>query len=791
MPPEANAPTYTHDAFISYSRKNEPFARELQRALENFKPPKDFNAPQRYLDVFRDKDDFSAGEYVQNLEKNLKLSSKLIVICSPAARASAYVNDEIRRFAQKRGPENIIPILFDGIPNNEAKPGQEEQTAFPKALCDVMEMPLAANYLGFNVQKDKINRGVFSDAWYTTLANIYEVSRSEIEQRDKRRRLRTRRIVFSSMVASIAVLSVLLIFALVSRNQAVAARNEADTQRNRAEDQTKVAKTERDAAVAARKAETEAKDLAELRRNEAEHQRGIAEEKTKEAERERDIAEQRSRETLASMADTLATRNFSEARALDLRQEIEFDRARKLKAEYDNVSSRTDSAGRARSKVLAEELKQYEDKIYSLRADARELRNHARQDLQRADSQWSSLDKGPVRTLVGTRTRPDPPAIFSIEVLNADKGESLILHYGDLDNPRFILIDGGPNKVYEKYIAPRLAELKQRFSGKAPLTLDMVIASQSDVERIDGLTDLTTAMVQQSEKSASDFNISTVWFNHPYPLLPQFEEYLELLPKWRLATNLLKLKIPVNAPFGYHVARPEHGAIRVRQDSGLTITVLNPTPKRLADFQKSYAAQWKRRFNVDLEIPPVSEKTFSGAGQELLKPRASQKFSPLVRKDTDRSVVNRSSLVLMFEYRGKRFLYTSDANDFQILEGLYEAGYLDNEGKVHVDVLHIPHYGSQLNVSEEFFKRVIADQYIITGDGTHTNPEIKTLDLLTTARQNQDYALQFAHRVGRDDLGLRLDDFWENTPVDRSYRRIFRPPDEMSLLVNLLEPVRY
>jgi hypothetical protein len=797
MPPEATSLSYTHDAFISYSRRNEAFARELQRALENFKPPKDLNAPQRYLEVFRDKEDFTAGEYTQNLEKNLKLSGKLIVICSPAARASQYVDDEIRRFAQSRGSDHIIPVLFAGIPNNEARPGQEQEMAFPEALCEVMQMPLAVNYLGFDVDKDKVNKGIFSDAWYTTLANVYEVSRSEIEQREKRRRIRARRITFSVLIASVAVLSVLLVFALVSRNQAVLAKTEADTQRNRAVEQENDAKTQRDAAIVARQqaqdalaGETRAKNLAEERRKEAERQKGIAMAKTEEAKRERDIAEQRSKETLASMFDTSAMRNFSEASAYDLRQEIEFDRSRKLKAEQDAVSSGADPNTNVRGKILAEELTQYEDNIRLLRAHARDLRSLGRKELQRADKQWMSLDTRSVRTLVGDRSRPTPPAIFSIEVLNASQGESLILHYGDLDDPRFILIDGGPRGVYEKYIAPRLAELKERFSGPAALSLDLVIVSQSDAERIEGITELTNAMVEQSEKSSPDVKIGTVWFNHPLPVSGLFAEYLAPQPKWRLATNLLQLKIPVNAPFAYHVARPEQGAIRVPFDSGLTITVLNPTPRRLVDFQKYFADQWRRR-QVDLRLPSVSDEAFSGVGRELIRPMASKKFVPLVKHKTDRSVVNLASLVLMFEYHGKRFLYTSDANDFQVLEGLHEAGYLDDEGKVHLDVLHIPHYGSDLNVSEEFFKRVIADQYIITGDGKFNNPETATLNMLTKARQNEVYSLQFAHRVGRENLGIRLDQFWESSLIDRSYRRIFRPPDEKSLVVNLLDPVQY
>jgi hypothetical protein len=303
----AEAQDHKHDVFISYSRKNEGFAAKLEQSLENYRPPKDLKVRQRYLEVFRDKEDFTAGEYHQNLERHLRDSAKLIVICSPAARKSQYVNDEIQRFAQMRGSEHIIPILLSGIPNNEAKPGQEEEMAFPDALCKAMAMPLAINYLGLNEQKDKVNKGIFSDSWHSMLANIYDISRSEVEQREKRRRARTRRITYSVLSGSIAVLSILLAFALVSRSQAVAAKGvavaagEAEAkQRRRAEEQEQVARTERDAAVVAREEtkdalvkETIAKQLAEDRREEAERQRQIAEEQTLIAEERARLAQAR------------------------------------------------------------------------------------------------------------------------------------------------------------------------------------------------------------------------------------------------------------------------------------------------------------------------------------------------------------------------------------------------------------------------------------------------------------------------------------------------------------------
>ncbi len=247
-----SATSKQYDAFISYSRKNEDFAAKLEQALESYRPPKGLEAPQRRLRVFRDKHDFKVGDYHQNLEHSLLASAKLIIICSPEARSSQFVNEEIRQFATLKDSKNIIPILHSGIPNNEAGPEQAERMAFPAALCELMEMPLAANFLKFDDQKGKVNRDPYSDAWYTILAHIYDVSRDEIEQRDRKRRNRSLRMALIGLTGIISVLLVSLVFALISRQQADDARKDAV---NQAKEATK--------------------------------QRGIAEGKTREAERER------------------------------------------------------------------------------------------------------------------------------------------------------------------------------------------------------------------------------------------------------------------------------------------------------------------------------------------------------------------------------------------------------------------------------------------------------------------------------------------------------------------------
>lgn len=222
----------SHDVFISYSRKDKEFARRLDTALDSYKPPKDLNAPQRNLVVFRDEADFTGVEYHESIEKHLRSSAKMILICSPHARNSSYVNEEVRRFVHTKGANNVIPLLLSGIPNNEARPGQEYEMAFPDALLEVMELPLAVSYVGFDPQRDKVDKGSFYGPWCTILANLYNVSRSEIEQRDKKRQARTRFKAISLITAVIIALSVLSIYAWISRGEAIHQRWLAEAQKD-------------------------------------------------------------------------------------------------------------------------------------------------------------------------------------------------------------------------------------------------------------------------------------------------------------------------------------------------------------------------------------------------------------------------------------------------------------------------------------------------------------------------------------------------------------------------------
>ena len=137
---EQSVEQFKFDVFISYSRRDLAFARRLQRALDNYTPPRDLRVPQRRLRVFRDESDFRGNEYGAALDSILASAAKALVICSPNSRASTYVGAEIANFAKLRGHEHIVSVLLAGRPNNEAGTDDTDQ-AFHEELVEPVADP--------------------------------------------------------------------------------------------------------------------------------------------------------------------------------------------------------------------------------------------------------------------------------------------------------------------------------------------------------------------------------------------------------------------------------------------------------------------------------------------------------------------------------------------------------------------------------------------------------------------------------------------------------------------------
>ena len=161
---------YSYDAFISYSgfRKeggesqfDRKVAERLHRALETYRVPKTLTRkraglaliPKRLKKVFRDRDEVSVSPNLNDsLIDALEKSRFLIVVCSPRARKSLWMNQEISIFRALGRQERILPLLIEGEPE-EAFPSELLKSQSKRFLSghesylsqDILAQPLAAD----------------------------------------------------------------------------------------------------------------------------------------------------------------------------------------------------------------------------------------------------------------------------------------------------------------------------------------------------------------------------------------------------------------------------------------------------------------------------------------------------------------------------------------------------------------------------------------------------------------------------------------------------------------------
>jgi hypothetical protein len=111
--------TFKYAAFLSYSHLDQASAIRIQEALETFDFPADLvgqetqwgKVPPRIAPLFRDNDELQAGDLGEELKTALRQSRFLIVVCSPAAARSKWIEQEIAYFYSIRGPEFFYVLL--------------------------------------------------------------------------------------------------------------------------------------------------------------------------------------------------------------------------------------------------------------------------------------------------------------------------------------------------------------------------------------------------------------------------------------------------------------------------------------------------------------------------------------------------------------------------------------------------------------------------------------------------------------------------------------------------------
>lgn len=211
-PPADAAPRYA--AFISYSHTDEAAAKALHKRLETYRLPsrvRDAPDATRIGTIFRDRADLAAAsDLTDSIKAALADSAALIVLCSPEARASLWVDAEIRLFRELHPAAPILAVILRGEPAE----------GMPPSLVEGGREPLAAD---FRKEGDGTKLGFLK-----VVAALKGLPLDSLIQRDAQRRLRR--------VIAVTVIAVTLMLAMLGMTAyAISARNEAQHQRAEAE----------------------------------------------------------------------------------------------------------------------------------------------------------------------------------------------------------------------------------------------------------------------------------------------------------------------------------------------------------------------------------------------------------------------------------------------------------------------------------------------------------------------------------------------------------------------------
>jgi len=194
---------YRYFAFISYKREDERWAKWLQHRLEHYKLPTNLNGrtdlPQKIRPIFKDTSELIPGNLPAQISEALSLSKHLIVICSPRAVQSEWVNKEIEHFTNQGKVSNIIPFIVDGTPFSR----DPEQECFPQAI---RQIPKEQELLGAN-----INEAGREAAAVKVVAKMFEIQFDELWHRHEREQ-RRRKIAISASVAAVMLFLVGIAF---------------------------------------------------------------------------------------------------------------------------------------------------------------------------------------------------------------------------------------------------------------------------------------------------------------------------------------------------------------------------------------------------------------------------------------------------------------------------------------------------------------------------------------------------------------------------------------------------
>ncbi|BAK65380.1 hypothetical protein SLG_07050 [Sphingobium sp. SYK-6] len=214
----------TYRAFISYSHSDEAIAQKLHKWLERYRIPKRLQGQKtsrgtvegRLTPIFRDRLELpAASDLNAEVRQALAASETLLVLCSPAAKGSRWVNAEISYFRDLHPDRPVIAALLDGEP----------EESFPDALLAPDEQGIAREPVAADFRKNQDGPKL---ARLKVVAGLTGLALDQLLQREAQRQLQRVIAVTLLFLLVVIFMALMLVYVANARREAERARYQAE-----------------------------------------------------------------------------------------------------------------------------------------------------------------------------------------------------------------------------------------------------------------------------------------------------------------------------------------------------------------------------------------------------------------------------------------------------------------------------------------------------------------------------------------------------------------------------------
>lgn len=305
--------------------------------------------------------------------------------------------------------------------------------------------------------------------------------------------------------------------------------------------------------------------------------------------------------------------------------------------------------------------------------------------------------------------------MLSVEYLPMQYYDAIIVSFNDDEgNAHNIIVDGGEVKSPKYCYTERLKGKLEKIFSKVE-TIDLWVITHIDDDHIGGLFHF----------------INDAEF---------FERYHQQLKEvWINYGGKGDYGVQRTGTIGYHggkklrdVLHEKNVCVKEGIKAGYSISMGNAGITVIApddNSYKRYIEWWNgKEFKENVE---TNDGLILGGDWDYDK---KIKDFDMYRYDEDKEVKNNSSIAFVLSYHNHRVLFSADSCSTILMKGLKDAHFL-KDGGTKLDLMQIPHHGSNRNSSCDFLKCIECPQYVITGNGEnkHKLPDKETIARLVAA----------------------------------------------------------